>query len=541
MIVAEPLRIQKIRNNRSRPGLRRQHTKGIHLVSKICNATTSGVFDGSDEISFYPRSQSPKTYFEADTETAGSIALLMQVSLPCLLFSDQKISVDYFGGTDADNAPQIDYMTEILMPILESNIHSSLKMIVRKRGFYPKGGGFVSLSVDPLPLNSPLPPICMLERGEIVSIQGRIVAPKYTSDKVLSPVLLNIISELQKSFLDITPDVTILKADVLDYQGISVVLWAKTSTGCILGGSGIASKNRNGTEVGMKAVQSLCNEINHGGCVDEYLQDQLIIFMALAEGESSIRTGPISLHTTTAISIAHQLTKPDFSHVDPTHLAVADYLRSSESKMKSREGILSGKRVQFFKGKSAVNALLRESYSKSSKRPAVSDRSEGEKLMNQLTKDALFFRVDKVGKSKHLNIHQHHPSQPPPFSSDGYYVWIYEGSLWKTYALGLVVVLFTLAAVMFPLWPVFMKTGVYYLSLGVLGLMGIFMVMVVIRLFIWIGLVLATGRGGWLFPNLFADVGIIESFIPTWGWDERRGERSQASRDAGNRSNDDDD
>lgn len=32
-----------------------------------------------------------------------------------------------------------------------------------------------------------------------------------------------------------------------------------------------------------------------------YLQDQLIIFMALAEGKSKILTGPISLHTSTVI------------------------------------------------------------------------------------------------------------------------------------------------------------------------------------------------------------------------------------------------
>lgn len=36
---------------------------------------------------------------------------------------------------------------------------------------------------------------------------------------------------------------------------------------------------------------------------------QLIIFMALAKGTSRIRTGPITLHTQTAIHIAEQLTQ----------------------------------------------------------------------------------------------------------------------------------------------------------------------------------------------------------------------------------------
>lgn len=38
-------------------------------------------------------------------------------------------------------------------------------------------------------------------------------------------------------------------------------------------------------------------------CVDQHLQDQLILFMALASGTSAIRTGPITLHTETAIHV----------------------------------------------------------------------------------------------------------------------------------------------------------------------------------------------------------------------------------------------
>ncbi|KAJ1556849.1 Translocation protein S62 [Nowakowskiella sp. JEL0078] len=183
----------------------------------------------------------------------------------------------------------------------------------------------------------------------------------------------------------------------------------------------------------------------------------------------------------------------------------------------------------YLKGKSAVNALLRENYKKSSARPPVEDRQIAEQLMNKLTKDGVFFQVDKVEKSKHLNIHQQLATSPPQFSQDAYYVWIYEGSQWRTYALASIVVLLILAGVMFPLWPRFMQTGVYYLSLGVLGLMGVLMVIVVIRLIIWVGLVLATGRGGWLFPNLFEDVGIIESFVPFWGWDEKKGDKKKKS------------
>lgn len=46
--------------------------------------------------------------------------------------------------------------------------------------------------------------------------------------------------------------------------------------------------------------------------VPRWLQDQLIIFMALAQGASSMLTGEPTLHTRTAIAVAEQLTEAKF-------------------------------------------------------------------------------------------------------------------------------------------------------------------------------------------------------------------------------------
>lgn len=45
-------------------------------------------------------------------------------------------------------------------------------------------------------------------------------------------------------------------------------------------------------------------------------KDQLIIFMALATGFSRIRTGPLTLHTKTAIHIAELITKVTFNVIE---------------------------------------------------------------------------------------------------------------------------------------------------------------------------------------------------------------------------------
>jgi translocation protein SEC62 len=95
------------------------------------------------------------------------------------------------------------------------------------------------------------------------------------------------------------------------------------------------------------------------------------------------------------------------------------------------------------------------------------------------------------------------------FAADGYFAWLYEGSQWTTYvgAAGMAVVM--LACVMFPLWPVSMRIGVWYLSMAALGLVGLFFALAIVRLIFYIITVLVVSPGIWIFPKLFADVGFV--------------------------------
>lgn len=59
--------------------------------------------------------------------------------------------------------------------------------------------------------------------------------------------------------------------------------------------------------MGIKAAASLQTQLDTGGAVDEYTQDQLIVFMGLAKTPSSILCGPLTLHTKTVIHVVEQL------------------------------------------------------------------------------------------------------------------------------------------------------------------------------------------------------------------------------------------
>lgn len=77
-----------------------------------------------------------------------------------------------------------------------------------------------------------------------------------------------------------------------------------------------------------------------------------------------------------------------------------------------------------------------------------------------------------------------------------------------------------MAVVMFPLWPIKLRVGVWYLSMGMLGLIGLFFAMAIFRAILFGVTYFAVPPGLWLYPNLFEDVGFFDSFRPLWGWQE---------------------
>ena len=162
-------------------------------------------------------------------------------------------------------------------------------------------------------------------------------------------------------------------------------------------------------------------------------------------------------------------------------------------------------------GKSAIKALLSPAYAKLSGVPKLTTEEEAVKVLSIVNMYAFYLRVQRGGPSgtsssspKDLQII---PEQK--FEPDEYYAWFYEGSQWTTYAGGIAMVFVMLAGVMFPLWPPVMRLGVWYLSIAMLGLIGLFFAIAVFRLIFYIITIIVASPGIWIFPSLFADVGFV--------------------------------
>jgi len=206
----------------------------------------------------------------------------------------------------------------------------------------------------------------------------------------------------------------------------------------------------------------------------------------------------------------------------PNHEPECSTARESTTSKVRQDPQLTYERILIvYIGSSAVKALLTPAYAKLKNVPKVTNEADATALLTQIIRHAFYLRVDKgetmiltsgqtKTKAKSLNINQMQMFEPQM-----YFAWFYEGSQWTTYLGGAVMVFVLLAGVMFPLWPPMFRQGVSYLSMAVLGLIGLFFLIAILRLIFWIITIMVAPPGIWIFPQLFADVGFVSTSFPS--------------------------
>jgi len=113
------------------------------------------------------------------------------------------------------------------------------------------------------------------------------------------------------------------------------------------------------------------------------------------------------------------------------------------------------------------------------------------------------------------------------------YVWLYDPTPWYYYIAGAAIVLGTIAVCLFPLWPMEMRQGVYYLSVAAAGFLVFIIVLAIIKYIIFaLVFIFTTGKLKlWIFPNLTEDVGFFESFWPIYVYTYDKPKKAKDSDD----------
>jgi len=301
-LLGEELHLTNIRAKREKSGLRPQHLKSIQALKQVCQGTIDGGEIGSMEIWFKPGGEVKSGYYEWDIGTAGSTTLLAMTLLPAACFSPGTMSFKICGGLFQDFAPSAYHMQYVLFPVLEKMGITARLSIIRP-GYVPRGGGIIQVEIEPV--TGKIKPIRLSSQGDVIGIEGFALS-SHLKQRRVSERMVDKCSQLLKANgyeaqIEIVNDTTALQ------RGAALALYAKTSSGCIIGVDRAGKPGRTSEDIGKYLAKSLIEDLATGATVDCYLADQLIFYAALADGVSQYRIPRLTEHVETNLWLVESM------------------------------------------------------------------------------------------------------------------------------------------------------------------------------------------------------------------------------------------
>jgi len=299
-IYRKSVRIYNIRAGRQQPGLRPQHLQAVLAVSKISGGSVRGANIGSTEIEFSSEKSLPKSYTGIlDTGTAGSITLIAQTVVPISIFGHVDLSVEIRGGTEVPNSPTIDYLSELVVPVYRK-LGANLELKLKRRGYYPEGGGSVTLNCsrvfDPLPID--------------FTPQEKLFTNILSASRLLPPHVVARQAERAEKILKVQNVkignvVTDTEGDSLS-PGSSILVYRRGDS-TFVGASSLGERGKKAEVVGEEASRNFLNGTKFVPSVDPHMADMLVTLLSCVPGKSVFKTSILTDHFLTNCEIAKRL------------------------------------------------------------------------------------------------------------------------------------------------------------------------------------------------------------------------------------------
>ncbi len=318
-VTRTPVRVERIRANRSRPGLAAQHLTAVRAAAAICGARMAGDELGSMELEFVP-GQLKGGEHTFSVGTAGAVTLVLQAALPVALAATgylelperdgdegyrteaEPVSISVEGGTDVRWAPPVDHWDRVFLEHLRM-AGVKAKLNVEQRGYFPRGGGKVVLKIEPAQdLLRPLEPKERSKRDVLPAHKMNLQGVAFTG-KLPEHVLDRMAKAARKELFRLgAGEVHIGKEWASSPSpGGGLVLWSEWPR---LGHGELTARGRRAEDIGRECAKELWEQVAAGAQVDRYTADQLLVYLALLGG--SCATAEVSEHARTAAWVIEQ-------------------------------------------------------------------------------------------------------------------------------------------------------------------------------------------------------------------------------------------
>jgi RNA 3'-terminal phosphate cyclase (ATP) len=290
-VTGKPFHIRNVRASRRRPGLASQHLAALRAVAGLCQARCEGLELRSTAFTFEPRARPAGGELRVEVGTAGSVTLVLQALVPVLLEARHASRVVVTGGTDVIQAPTWDYFRHVLIGLL-GRLGLRVRAALVRRGYYPGGGGEVAVDIEP---GRPAP-----------FAFSTLVSPSVKGAAHVGALPLSIAERMRASALAAVPRAAIeATTEQSSGPGGAVTLWAEDAQG-VLGAARVAQRGVRAETLGESAGAELAADLAAGAALDAHAADQVLVYLALARGESSFTARGLSSHARTAMWLLPQ-------------------------------------------------------------------------------------------------------------------------------------------------------------------------------------------------------------------------------------------
>ena len=292
-VTGKAVRVSNIRAKRPNPGLAAQHVTALQALAAVSGARIDGLQPGSSQIVVTPGTPRGGRH-RFDVGTAGSVTLVLQACLPAAFRAPEPTELTVIGGTDVKWSPPVDYFRFVFLPLL-ARMGGRVELEVLRRGYYPRGGGQVSVKVTP---TAAFQPLVVEPPGNLKRIRGVAHAAN------LPPEVAQRMKQAAAR-----PFVAIAEAKIDEQSlgnaqavgpGGAVVLWTEHEN-TVLGADALAEKGVPAERVGEEAGEEMVSDLRAHASLDVHASDQVLIYAALAKGESRFSAREVSSHALTAM------------------------------------------------------------------------------------------------------------------------------------------------------------------------------------------------------------------------------------------------
>lgn len=289
LLTCKPFEIVRIRAGRQKPGLMAQHLRAVAAAAAVGGARVEGAQAGSESLVFAPTALRPGHY-RFEIGTAGSTSLVLQTVLLPLAFAGAPSAVEITGGTHVAWSPCHHYLELQWLPYLrEMGLGADLSL--SRAGFYPRGGGQVTARLRPA---ARLKGLALVERGRL----ERVFCLSAVANLELD-VAKRQSRQAQARLAGLTP--------AIEFRNVALPSPGKGTLFLVLAEFGqsrccyyaLGERGKPAERVADEAVDAFLAFLDADGAIDEYLADQLLLPLAIAQGTSELRTTRVTPHLLT--------------------------------------------------------------------------------------------------------------------------------------------------------------------------------------------------------------------------------------------------